>query len=210
MEIYQYDPNNGALLSSSVARANPLEPGEFLLPRFATTIAPPDAEEGKIATFNEEAQAWTMIDDDRGTWYTATGQVLEVIALGARPEIAVTRIEPPAPYQTFNGTSWELDTERKAAADLATLNANMEAQVAAIRDQYPLSEVLTWPKQEQEALAFTADAGASTPLLSAIAAAREVTVAYLAEKVLLKAAAYAAFVGAAIGARQKLEDEMEA
>lgn len=96
-------------------------------------------------------------------------------------------------------------SERKAA-----INAECERRTAAVRADTPADEVQSWGKQEQEARALLADAMAATPLLSAIAAARGVPLPLLAEKVVDKSDAYAAYTGALIGTRQALEDRLAA
>lgn len=96
------------------------------------------------------------------------------------------------------------------AAQNADLASACETAIAAIRAGYPESEVLSWPKQEAEARAFVADAGAVTPLLDALADARAVPKAELAARVIAKADAFAAISGALIGKRQALEDALNA
>lgn len=95
-------------------------------------------------------------------------------------------------------------------AALGRINTGFEAAMQAVRAEYPESEVLSWPKQEAEALAWQADAGAATPLLDALAAARGMDKAELAGRILAKAAAYAVATGQLIGRRQALEDALQA
>lgn len=97
---------------------------------------------------------------------------------------------------------------RTAQADL--INAACESAIAAIRAGYPEGEVLSWPKQEAEARAFVADANAPTPLLDALATARELNKAELAARVIAKADAFAALSGQLIGRRQRLIDQLDA
>jgi len=92
---------------------------------------------------------------------------------------------------------------------LEQLNADAEAQLAAIRAKYPLSEILSWPKQEAEARAHVVGKGADTPLLSAMAEIRGMTLDELAGRVIGKADVYTALVAQVIGNRQKAEDELE-
>lgn len=96
------------------------------------------------------------------------------------------------------------------AAQRANILADCEHAIAAIRAGYPESEVLSWAKQETEARALVADAGAATPLLDALALARGIDKAELAARVIAKADAFAAISGALIGKRQRLEDELDA
>ena len=52
MEIWGYDRKTGVLLGRSAADPNPEEPGNWLIPAYATTIRPPSVPEGCVAIFN--------------------------------------------------------------------------------------------------------------------------------------------------------------
>lgn len=93
---------------------------------------------------------------------------------------------------------------------LASISATCEAEIATISTGYPASEVLSWPKQEAEARAWTADNQAVTPLLDSLAAARGISKAELASRVIAKADLFAQLSGAIIGKRQGLEDQIDA
>ncbi|UIJ36901.1 hypothetical protein LWC08_09125 [Desulfobaculum bizertense] len=56
MQIYHYDPETGALIGTGTAEANPMEPGQFLVPAYATTVAPPELGEGEYPYF--KAGVW--------------------------------------------------------------------------------------------------------------------------------------------------------
>lgn len=96
--------------------------------------------------------------------------------------------------------------EAAKAAKLVELNAGCERALSSLTASYPPGELQSWPQQVKEAADLAADPQAETPLLSAIATARGLTVAELAERVRLKAEAYAQLSGSAIGRRQALED----
>ena len=96
------------------------------------------------------------------------------------------------------------------ASALSVINASCEQAISAIQSGYPVSEVLSWPKQEAEARSYVADPSAHTPLLDALAEARGIDKADLAARVILKADAFAKYSGAAIGKRQALEDALNA
>jgi hypothetical protein len=85
------------------------------------------------------------------------------------------------------------------------INAAFEREVSFLMAGYPESEVMSWDKQEREARAFVADPGAPVPLISGLAAARGISISSLAQRILQKADAYTASIGAALGKRQKLE-----
>ena len=55
MNIYHYTPNTNAFHSVGLADESPLEPGVFLVPANATTVAPPELGESQIAVFNNGA-----------------------------------------------------------------------------------------------------------------------------------------------------------
>ncbi|WP_416242738.1 hypothetical protein ACLSSQ_11555 [Azospira sp. APE16] len=135
-------------------------------------------------------------------------------------------VEPPVvpdgKRAKWNGAGFDLEdipqpepepplppSDPKASA-LAAINASCEETIASIQAGYPLSEVLSWPKQESEARSYIADSSASTPLLDALAEARGIDKAELARRVILKADAFAQFSGSAIGKRQALEDALNA
>jgi hypothetical protein len=96
--------------------------------------------------------------------------------------------------------------DMKLAQILARCNATLQPITAG----YPESEQKTWDKQETEARQYTASNTAPTPLLSALSAARGVSVPILAARVIAKADAFAGACGQAIGKRQKHEDEVAA
>lgn len=96
------------------------------------------------------------------------------------------------------------------AAKLAELASAFSTRMATIKAGYPEEEVSSWFKQEAEARAYTADSSAATPLLSAMATARNITVADLAARVISNADAWSATSGAIIGKRQAYEDAVNA
>lgn len=96
--------------------------------------------------------------------------------------------------------------EAAKAAKLVELNAGCELALSSLTASYPPGELQSWPQQVKEADDLAANPQAETPLLTAIATARGLTVAELVERVRLKAEAYAQLSGSAIGRRQALED----
>ena len=96
------------------------------------------------------------------------------------------------------------------AVKLAEINAATDAVLRTLTATYPASELLTFDKQETEARAYLADSTAPTPLLTALAVGRGITLADLAGRVIAKADAFAAASGYVIGQRQALEDQLDA
>jgi len=58
MNIYHYTADNGIFHSKGLADESPLEPGVYLIPAYATTVAPPVVSDPEIAVFKDEA--WSV------------------------------------------------------------------------------------------------------------------------------------------------------
>lgn len=97
-----------------------------------------------------------------------------------------------------------------ASICLNTINRQCGVDMTAITAGYPESEIKSWDKQEAEARAYTADSSSATPMLSALAVARGISVADLAQRVIGKADIFASAAGEIIGKRQALEDQINA
>lgn len=100
--------------------------------------------------------------------------------------------------------------EEAKAAKLAEINTAANKTIAALTTTYPDREISTFYKQEAEARAYMADPEAPTPLLSALAKARDIDMDELVKRVIAKADAFAAASGYIIGQRQALEDQLDA
>lgn len=106
--------------------------------------------------------------------------------------------------------SWAIDLDALVNAKKGEFTSECNKVLGAVTDHYPTGEQLTWTSQEEEAVAFLADPTAPTPNLSAIATARGVTVADMANRVATKASSYRDLANANIGKRQGLEDQIDA
>lgn len=84
----------------------------------------------------------------------------------------------------------------------AELSAEFSRRMGVIKSGYPDEEIESWAKQETEARSLPAP----SPLLSAMAAARGITLSDLAARVIANADAWAAISGGLIGKRQAYED----
>lgn len=128
----------------------------------------------------------------------------------------VTQGQPEQDSEGVWRQTWEVRdyTAEEDAAQLASAKADAqrrvddeyEAELNAILSDYPNAETKTWDKQESEARAYQADSSAPTPLIDAIATARDMDKAELVQRVIAKADAWIALSGAATGKRQALED----
>ena len=86
---------------------------------------------------------------------------------------------------------------------VAAIEATFAEQVKQLTVGYSEDEIKTWDKQVAEAAAYTANAAAPTPLLDALIGVTGDAKADLVGKVLNKANAYSAVLGAALGIKQK-------
>ena len=59
MRIYNYNSISGEFTGESIARENPLEKGEYLIPANSTTVAPPSDKVGFYTVFSDSK--WKQI-----------------------------------------------------------------------------------------------------------------------------------------------------
>ncbi|WP_426307842.1 hypothetical protein ACN9MJ_10650 [Acidovorax facilis] len=90
------------------------------------------------------------------------------------------------------------------------LNAEYERRMHVIAGGYPLSERESWHVQTAEARALIADVHAFTPWINGAAAARQIDRLVLAQRIAAKDDQYRAIHGALTGARQRIEDQIDA
>jgi hypothetical protein len=112
MLIYWTHPDTREFSSVGVANESPLEPGVFAIPADATTVEPPEREEGRARVFRDGV--WTQVEDHRGEHYwDEQGMEVRIDYLG---EVAEgLRSEPPPPQPT--PPLWtSLSTEEKLEA----------------------------------------------------------------------------------------------
>ena len=95
-------------------------------------------------------------------------------------------------------------TAREQAARAAGVRAEAALRMSLLAAPYSREERETWPVQIAEAEAFTADAQAAVPMLTAIAAPRGLTVAQMAALVLSLRDGFKAATGAILAAQAAL------
>lgn len=101
MQIYHFHPATRELLGSSKADQNPMSPGAFLVPAWATNAEPPAAGDGQAAVFDIESETWSLVPDHRGRRYwLQDGTEGKVEALGDIPPEGALDAAPPAPPPT--------------------------------------------------------------------------------------------------------------
>ncbi|QFY43039.1 hypothetical protein F6R98_10765 [Candidatus Methylospira mobilis] len=126
------------------------------------------------------------------------------------PLILVNAVPTPRPAADIEADQAALMLTASRNAALQHIDAECARAVGALKSGYPSDEILSWDQQLREALAFSADKTAATPMLSALATARGSTVDAVAQRVSNKAAAYAAASGTVIGNHQRLRAEIMA
>lgn len=67
MKEYHYHPEYKYFLYSANAHSSPREPGKYLISANATTIEPPEKQEGFVLIF--DGDSWMLTLDKRGLYY---------------------------------------------------------------------------------------------------------------------------------------------
>ena len=141
--------------------------------------------------------------------------------LTADPETKeVTQLpSPPDAYHVWDGKTWML-TPEAAARQFAERKTALLGQAATAAqafinaasdvDNVPDFELQTWPLQSAEALAWSDDPAAATPMLDTIAAARGIERESLIKKALKKAREYRLLTAHVAGQRQAIEAAINA
>lgn len=195
--VYLYDQVSGEYQGAYSAQASPLDPGSFITPVSSTQIPPPQLSANQAAIFS--GGVWSVVPDFRNAtvYDQTTGLVVSITTLGTLT--ANQALTPPPP------TLLQAQTKQ-----VVLINNAAQGALLALVSSYPPEEVATWPNQYSEAQAYTANATAPTPTLSAIAMGAGLTVAQVATVVLQKAAAYTAASGAIVGKRKLRTAQIQA
>ena len=98
--------------------------------------------------------------------------------------------------------------EARRTEMIGIIRKTCDDRLNALVADYPATEVMTFSKQEAEASLFLRIPSSPTPMLDALSQSRGIPKDVLAKRITDKASAYAQAVGATVGYRQKLEDEI--
>lgn len=108
----------------------------------------------------------------------------------------------------LNQTEIDIVAERAKAISQSAIDDVYNLQIKSIVGNIPQSEIDTWPKQESQALAYTADNTVTVPFIQNLATARGLTLPLMAEKILVKAALYEDLSSKALGQKHAAEDAL--
>lgn len=96
--------------------------------------------------------------------------------------------------------------EAAKAAKLSAINTDFGKAAKALTDGYPEAERLTWPVQQQEAMAWELDSSALTPYLDGLSVARGITPEQMRQKTLEQTQLFMSASQQLVGKRQRLRD----
>lgn len=141
VQVYHYDPSNGAYLGATVARRDPVGKRP-VVPAYATIDAPPPPKAGQVAV--REGGAWHLVEDHRGTTaWTSEGDMVLVEEIG--PLAEGLTLTPP---------------DRPVYADVAAAKSRIVGEIGKIEavliGQVSRGETLSWPAKEAAARAHLA------------------------------------------------------
>ena len=115
MKVYHYSRETGEYTGMSEAQPNPLEPGQFLIPAFATIEEPPSPDKGETVIHDGK---WKSVADQRGKkyWHKETKEEYVNQEIQFTPPDELTDIEPPDDaYACWDGKNWKIDEDKKQA-----------------------------------------------------------------------------------------------
>lgn len=161
-----------------------------------TLSKPPALVDGFAAVFGDTD--WALQPDFRNqTIFDQSSDASKVVTeIGPIP--AGWSLTPPPVLMDFR------------TAKLIEINRHCTMLLDAMKAGYPNDEVQSWIKQETEARAYVVNNSAPTPLLSALATARGVSLADAVANVIQKADLFTVASGQIIGTRQKYKDLINA
>lgn len=111
--VFNYHPVTGEYLGEVQADESPLEPGEYLIPAFATTKIPPASGAREVAVFNVGDDDWVIAPDYRAVplYSTVDGSEVTVTGIGAQPD-NTTELRRLSSYHDWDGTAWVLSIQK--------------------------------------------------------------------------------------------------
>jgi hypothetical protein len=134
MKIYHYDSSNGAFTGISEADPNPRRAGSFLIPAFATEVAPPSASEKQFASWN--GSEWELKDIPEP----------EPIKEPEKPKLTWDQIRAQRNY-LLSQTDWIFAPDVTLKNKEAWLNYRQELR--DIPQKFSNTEEVVWPNKPE-------------------------------------------------------------
>lgn len=170
MKIYNAHPVTGEFMGESLAEADPLEEGKWLIPAHAYLDEPPLPGENQAVI--RKGESWDFVEDFRGTSYYMNGAQRYVIEDLGVPVPSGATSEPPPPTlaeltsaalvqrDSFLFTAGlriaplqdAVELEEATDADVANLKLWKQYRVAVNRvsDQPSFPRTINWPVPPSE------------------------------------------------------------
>ncbi|MCX2891711.1 tail fiber assembly protein [Pseudomonas sp. DCB_BI] len=144
-KIYNYHGVTREYIGESVADADPLDVGAWLIPGNACLDSPPASKKGHVVRRSDDG--WEVVEDNRGAIYsTEDGAVSALNDLGPIPD-GYTSKQPPSQSHTWSGTSWRLSKElenaaltKEATATRAKLLVDAAVRMGPLQDAVDIGE----------------------------------------------------------------------
>ncbi|MHC8470995.1 tail fiber assembly protein [Plesiomonas shigelloides] len=140
------------------------------LPANCTLCAPPEIPTSYVAVWDEQSQAWSLVEDHRGTtvYRTDTAEAVFIDSLGPLPENTVLQA-PNGEYERWDGSQWVKDpvAEKQAQIEQANTQKNMLLRQAGERIA-PLQDAVDLDMASTEETALLADLKRYRVLLSRV------------------------------------------
>jgi hypothetical protein len=129
LTVYSFDAKTGEYTGTTEEY---LAPGVGI-PANACTVAPPEADQGKVAVFNDGS--WLLVADHRGEkiYSTKDGQPAVVTETGDYPE-NTTVLAPLTVFDVWNGDEWVTDATAQSAAQVREAEAKKASLIAAANE----------------------------------------------------------------------------
>lgn len=138
------------------------------------------------------------------------GKIVGVYATQQFPDQETVDPEALEVVQFINPDATGDDLQDSKKAKLLQVKTQFTGYISAFTQGYTLEEMLTWTKQEEEAIDYTADNQAPAKLIRKLSQSRNVAMNELSVRIRKKSASYKYGSGVLIGERQRCEDIIDA
>jgi len=129
--VFSFNPVTKEYVGQCAADESPLEPGNYLVPAFATTKEPPSTADREVAVFDDVAGDWMIYPDFRSVPLCSTvdGSAVTVTEIGAQPDNTTDQPRPSI-YHDWDGAAWGLNLNKAQAAIWELIKAERDRRKA--------------------------------------------------------------------------------